>query len=44
MFNWIVDKLNQTILPEEIKSFNERDTSLYPSIGILDIYGFEVFK
>lgn len=35
LFNWLVDKLNKTILPEE--------GVRYLSVGLLDIYGFEVF-
>ena len=37
MFNWLVYKLNQTVLPQGV---NYRQLT---SIGILDIFGFEVF-
>ena len=39
MFNWIIQKLNETIIPQE-QNINE----LCANIGLLDIYGFEVFK
>jgi myosin-5 len=38
MFNWICKKLNQTLLPEDP---NDPD---YGTIGILDIFGFEIFE
>ena len=42
MFNWLVDRMNVTILPdnEEDESF-KRDTK---TIGLLDIFGFENFE
>jgi myosin heavy subunit len=42
MFNWLVDRMNVTILPdnEEDESFR-RDTK---TIGLLDIFGFENFE
>ncbi|CAD8077781.1 unnamed protein product [Paramecium sonneborni] len=39
LFNWLVCKLNQNILPEEEFDINNNNTY----IGLLDIYGFEVF-
>ncbi len=46
LFNWLVKRLNFTILPEEdletgfdLNKSNDRLT-----IGLLDIFGFEVFK
>jgi len=36
MFTWIVLKLNQTLVPEG-------DYKNYGTIGILDIFGFEIF-
>lgn len=39
MFNLIVQKLNEIIKPEE-----EQDPEKTGNIGLLDIYGFEVFK
>jgi myosin heavy subunit len=39
LFNWLVDKLNETIAPKKkVKSITD-----YMSVGLLDIYGFEVF-
>lgn len=35
LFNWLVEKLNETIVAEV--GFN------YLCVGLLDIYGFEVF-
>ena len=36
MFNWLVKKLNETIIP------SESDETL--AIGLLDIFGFENFQ
>lgn len=36
LFNWLVEKLNHTIQPES------RDQN-FVCVGLLDIYGFEVF-
>lgn len=36
LFTWLVSKLNNSLQPIE--------RSVNPVIGILDIYGFEVFK
>jgi myosin heavy subunit len=51
VFCWIVYKLNQTILPPQLKNLNDdMDEDLFldqlniSTIGLLDIYGFEVFK
>ena len=41
LFNWMVTRLNQTISPESNDSNNENS---YTSVGLLDIYGFEVFE
>lgn len=38
LFNWIIKRLNKTLFP---KSFEETN---YLTIGILDIFGFEIFK
>jgi myosin-5 len=35
LFNWLVEKLNHTIKPEQEAAF--------VCVGLLDIYGFEVF-
>ncbi|EGR34128.1 myosin head, putative [Ichthyophthirius multifiliis] len=40
LFNWIVQKLNENITPTN----QQNDKSLEGEIGLLDIYGFEVFK
>lgn len=37
MFNWIVLKLNKTLIPENMKMD-------FGIIGILDIFGFEIFE
>lgn len=37
MFSWIVLKLNKTLKPTE-------DFTHYGTIGILDIFGFEIFE
>lgn len=37
MFNWIVLKLNKTLVPESM-------ANNYKTIGILDIFGFEIFE
>ena len=37
MFTWIIMKLNKTLIPP-------RDLSEYGTIGILDIFGFEIFE
>lgn len=37
MFNWIVLKLNNTLLPENPEDKN------FKTIGVLDIFGFEIF-
>jgi alpha-tubulin suppressor-like RCC1 family protein len=38
LFNWVIKRLNRTLHP---KSFDE---SSFLTIGILDIFGFEIFK
>lgn len=38
LFNWIVKTLNQTIAPLIVDGLN------YVRVGLLDIYGFEVFE
>ena len=38
MFNWIVTKLNKVLHPEEVNDPN------YLTIGVLDIFGFEIFN
>jgi len=38
LFNWLVEKLNETIKPSETEKFE------FFSAGLLDIYGFEVFE
>ncbi|KRW98093.1 Regulator of chromosome condensation 1/beta-lactamase-inhibitor protein II [Pseudocohnilembus persalinus] len=40
LFNWIVQKLNQTLKPEN----EEQEENEQNHIGLLDIYGFEVFE
>lgn len=35
LFNWLVLKLNETIVPENSETMSR--------VGLLDIYGFEVF-
>ena len=37
LFNWLVEKLNETIKPSEKEHFE------FFTVGLLDIYGFEVF-
>ena len=37
MFDWIIKKLNETLMPDDIKDPN------LMTIGILDIFGFEIF-
>lgn len=37
LFNWIVVKLNETIKPQYVEGLR------YCAVGLLDIYGFEVF-
>ena len=44
LFNWIVQKCNRSIVPDEPEAQKSRDIQTYPSISILDIYGFEVFE
>lgn len=41
LFNWLVERMNVTILPEEegLDSFKARTKT----IGLLDIFGFENF-
>ncbi|ODQ44208.1 hypothetical protein PICMEDRAFT_18465 [Pichia membranifaciens NRRL Y-2026] len=36
LFDWIVDRVNQ--------SFSKNNQAIFKSIGILDIYGFEIFE
>ena len=38
MFNWIVIKLNKTLLPDDPNDPN------FMTIGVLDIFGFEIFE
>jgi len=38
LFNWLVVKLNETIAPKYQEGLK------YVSVGLLDIYGFEVFE
>jgi myosin-5 len=38
LFNWLVDRLNETIKPSDKESFE------HLTVGLLDIYGFEVFE
>jgi myosin-5 len=38
LFNWLVERLNETIKPSEKEKFE------YYTVGLLDIYGFEVFE
>ena len=37
MFNWVIKKLNKTLLPPDPKDPN------FLTIGVLDIFGFEIF-
>ena len=37
LFNWLVEKLNETIKPAT------GDNADFLNVGLLDIYGFEVF-
>ncbi|CAF1144575.1 unnamed protein product [Didymodactylos carnosus] len=43
MFIWLIDHINQTISidPEKLDSYSHNKSSLV--IGVLDIYGFEIF-
>ncbi|KAL4436230.1 hypothetical protein ABPG74_015821 [Tetrahymena malaccensis] len=43
LFNWLVDKLNQIIKPNE-ESYNTAKASNNNMIGLLDIFGFENFQ
>lgn len=38
LFNWLVLKLNENIAPQYQEGLK------YVSVGLLDIYGFEVFE
>lgn len=38
LFNWLVEKLNETIKPVVGETFE------FFTVGLLDIYGFEVFE
>ncbi|KAL4480724.1 hypothetical protein ABPG72_014499 [Tetrahymena utriculariae] len=42
LFTWLVKRLNLTILPTELSEKQLQETCL--QIGLLDIFGFEVFK
>nr|BAI63634.1 myosin10 [Tetrahymena thermophila] len=44
LFNWLVNQLNRTIMPKDISKQQILSSNLYKSIGLLDIYGFEVFQ
>ena len=47
MFNWLVKRLNLTLIPDEDKEPTADHASLDAqriTIGLLDIFGFEVFK
>ena len=42
MFNWLVVRMNQTILPDEAESEDFKNKT--KTIGLLDIFGFECFQ
>lgn len=47
MFNWLVKRLNNTILPDEDLEPGANKAALAEGrfhIGLLDIFGFECFK
>ena len=44
LFNWLVLKMNRTILPNEIDNDPEGFKEIAKTIGLLDIFGFENFE
>jgi len=50
LFNWLVKRLNFTVLPAEKKKLGlnqaefVKTTSNYFHVGLLDIFGFEIMK
>ena len=43
LFNWLVLKMNRTILPKEIEDDPSGFADIAKTIGLLDIFGFENF-
>lgn len=43
MFNWVIKYLNIALLPEPEQLSGKNPASIYKKIGLLDIFGFEIF-
>jgi myosin-5 len=43
LFNWVIKYLNIALLPEPEQLSGKNPASIYKKIGLLDIFGFEIF-
>lgn len=43
MFDWIIKYLNLALLPSSLRGTGKDPESIYKKIGLLDIFGFEIF-
>jgi myosin heavy subunit len=43
MFDWIIKYLNLALLPASLRGTNKDPETIYRKIGLLDIFGFEIF-
>lgn len=43
LFSWVIKYLNLALLPETEKASGESPSARYQKIGLLDIFGFEIF-